>query len=96
MKSTDININISVPDDMDFNDPSSAANVKIILSHNDCGDKGLDEFADNFGRLIYAVVQEFGRQVNDSKEQSGEGKNDESEQSGDENEESAGCILRCD
>ena len=59
MKSTDININISVPDDMDFNNPSSAADVKIILSHDDCGDKGLDEFADGFAHLLYNVIQEF-------------------------------------
>jgi hypothetical protein len=63
MKSTDIKINISVPDDMDFDSPTAAHKIKITLSHDDCGDKELDEFADGFGHLLYNIIQEFGRQA---------------------------------
>lgn len=66
MKSTDIKINISVPDDMDFDSPTAAHEIKITLSHDDCGDKRLDEFADGFGHLLYNVIQEFGRQAKDA------------------------------
>lgn len=65
MKSTDIKINISVPDDVDFDSPDAAHEIKITLSHDDCGDKKLDEFADGFGHLLYDIIQEFGRQVKD-------------------------------
>ena len=81
MKSTDIKINISVPDDMDFDSPSAVNEIKITLSHDDCGDKRLDEFADGFGHMLYNIIQELSRQVKDGaadgKQESDENKEDD-------------------
>ena len=65
MISTDINIKISVPDGLDANDPNNVGKIKIDLSHEDCNDQKLNDFADNFVRLIHYVIDSYQSVVNE-------------------------------
>ena len=65
MISTDINIKISAPDGIDANDPNNVGKIQIDLSHEDCDDEKLNEFADNFVRLIHYVIDSYQSVVNE-------------------------------
>lgn len=57
MISTDINIKISVDDGVDITNPKDGDKIKIDISHDDCGNGPIDDFADNLSRLINHVIE---------------------------------------
>ncbi len=59
MISTDINIKISVEDDVNLDNPKNTDKIKIDISHNNCGHEKMDNFADNLARIINYVIDSY-------------------------------------
>lgn len=59
MITTDINIKISIEDDVDLSNPKNTDKIKVDISHDNCGNKSLDDFADNLAKVFSYVLDSY-------------------------------------
>ena len=59
MITTDINIKISIDDDVDLTNPKGADRIKVDITHENCGNEKLDGLADDMAKIFNYVLQSY-------------------------------------
>lgn len=59
MITTDINIKVSIENDVDLANPKNTDKIKVDISHDNCGNEKLDKFADDLAKVFSYVLDSF-------------------------------------
>lgn len=56
---TELKIRISIDENTDLNNLKPTDQMKIHISHENCGNEKLDKFADDVGQIVGFVFQQY-------------------------------------